>query len=113
MTREEFEAAQQAATEKKKPQYEAPEWGGGVRQASRCSLPAQDINPSAPLALSETLCRLVQMKEREEKAEALRRVASKPFARSLADVDTELNLRGLLQAHVSLREPGTCCLTCS
>ena len=48
MSREEFEAAQQAATEKKKPQYEVPEWGGGVRQASRFSLPAEDINPSAP-----------------------------------------------------------------
>ena len=102
MTREEFEAAQQSATEKKKPQYEAPEWGGGVRQVSRCSLPAETMNPSVPLAPYVTLCCSVQMKEREEKAEALRRAASKPFARSLADVDTELNLRGLPQVHVSI-----------
>ena len=64
------------------------------------------------MTLSETLCRLVQMKEREEKAEALRKAAAKPFARSLADVDTELNLRGGLQVHVSIRQPGTRCRTC-
>lgn len=33
MSKEEFEAAAKKASEKKKAVYEAPEWGGGMRQA--------------------------------------------------------------------------------
>ena len=40
MTKEEFEAANKKATEKKKAVYEAPEWGGGMRQVNKLSLQA-------------------------------------------------------------------------
>ncbi len=32
MSKEEFEAANKKASDKKKAVYEAPEWGGGMRQ---------------------------------------------------------------------------------
>ena len=35
MSKEEFEAANKKASEKKKAVYEAPEWGGGMRQVSQ------------------------------------------------------------------------------
>ena len=34
MSKEEFEAAAKKAADKKKAVYEAPEWGGGMRQVS-------------------------------------------------------------------------------
>jgi len=34
MTKEQYEAAEKEAVDKKKVVYEVPEWGGGVRQAS-------------------------------------------------------------------------------
>lgn len=94
MTKEDFDAAQQAATKKKGAAYEAPEWGGGVKQVVGCG------EGSWTAGWQQTCVTLtcLQMRDREEAAAAAQREAAMPFARTLDTVDEDLKLRGRHQA---------------